>query len=66
MPGYNNLRLPRERGAATASPGDTLKYVTDALRRSDIRFVHVRHEEAGGFAATADAMLTDELALCEG
>ena len=47
-------------------PGDTLNYVTDAIRRSDMRFVHVRHEEVGGFAAGADAMLTGELALCAG
>ena len=47
-------------------PGDTLNFVTDAIRRSDIRWVHVRHEEAGGFAAGADALLTDELALCAG
>ena len=25
-------------------PGDKLNYVTDAIRRSDIRWVHVRHE----------------------
>jgi pyruvate dehydrogenase (quinone) len=47
-------------------PGDTLNHVTDAIRRSDIRWVHVRHEEAGGFAAGADAMLTGELAACAG
>jgi pyruvate dehydrogenase (quinone) len=47
-------------------PGDTLNYFTDALRKSDLRFVHVRHEEAGAFAAGADALLTDELALCAG
>lgn len=47
-------------------PGDTLNHVGDAIRRSDIRFVHVRHEEVGGFAAGADAMLTGELALCAG
>jgi len=47
-------------------PGDTLNYFTDALRQSDLRFVHVRHEEAGAFAAGADALLTDELALCAG
>lgn len=47
-------------------PGDTLNHVTDAIRDSDIRWVHVRHEEAGGFAAGADAMLTGELALCAG
>lgn len=47
-------------------PGDTLNYVTDAIRRSDLRFVHVRHEEAGAMAAGADALLTCELALCAG
>lgn len=47
-------------------PGDTLNYVTDAIRESGIRWVHVRHEEAGGFAAGADALLTGELAACAG
>jgi pyruvate dehydrogenase (quinone) len=47
-------------------PGDTLNYFTDAVRRSDIRWVHVRHEEAGAMAAGADALLTDQLALCAG
>ena len=47
-------------------PGDTLNYFTDALRRSGIRWIHVRHEEAGAFAAGADAMLTGELTLCAG
>ena len=47
-------------------PGDTLNHVTDSIRRSAIRWVHVRHEEAGGFAAGADARLTGELAACAG
>jgi pyruvate dehydrogenase (quinone) len=47
-------------------PGDTLNHVTDAIRRSKIRFVHVRHEEAGGFAAGAESVLTDGLAMCAG
>jgi pyruvate dehydrogenase (quinone) len=47
-------------------PGDTLNYFTDAVRRSPLRWVHVRHEEAGAMAAGADALLTDELALCAG
>lgn len=47
-------------------PGDTLNHVTEAIRTSDIRWVHVRHEEAAGFAAGADAMLTGELAACAG
>lgn len=58
-----------EAGAARCYglPGDTLNHVTDAIRRSGkIRFIHVRHEEVGGFAAGADAMLTGKLALCAG
>jgi pyruvate dehydrogenase (quinone) len=47
-------------------PGDTLNYVTDALRRSKIAFVHVRHEEAAGFAAGAEAMITGDLTACAG
>jgi pyruvate dehydrogenase (quinone) len=47
-------------------PGDTLNHVTDAIRQSGIRWIHVRHEEAGGFAAGADALLTGELAACAG
>lgn len=47
-------------------PGDTLNHVTDAIRTSGIRWVHVRHEEAAGFAAGADALLTGELAACAG
>ena len=47
-------------------PGDTLNYFTDAVRRSTLRWVHVRHEEAGAMTAGADALLTGELALCAG
>lgn len=47
-------------------PGDTLNYVTDAIRRSNIKWVHVRHEEAGGFAAGAEALLTGDLTACAG
>jgi pyruvate dehydrogenase (quinone) len=47
-------------------PGDTLNFFTDAVRRSDMRWIHVRHEEAGAFAAGADALLTGELTLCAG
>jgi hypothetical protein len=46
--------------------GDTLNFITDAIRRSDVRWVHVRHEEAGGFAAGAEALLTGNLTLCAG
>ncbi|MBB3998233.1 thiamine pyrophosphate-dependent enzyme [Aureimonas pseudogalii] len=47
-------------------PGDSLNYVTDSIRRSDIEWVHVRHEEVGGFAAGAEAMLTGNLTACAG
>src|SRR5208282_4862575 len=47
--------------------GDSLNGLTDSLRRQGkIEWVHVRHEEAGAFAAGADALLTGELALCAG
>jgi pyruvate dehydrogenase (quinone) len=41
--------------------GDTLNHVTDAIRRSEIEWVHVRHEEAAAFAAGAESYLTGEL-----
>ncbi len=48
-------------------PGDAINDITDALRRQDtIRFVGVRHEEAGAFAASAQAKLTGELTACMG
>lgn len=46
--------------------GDTLNQFTDAVRRSDIQWVPVRHEEVGGFAAGGEAYMTGELALCAG
>src|SRR5271166_3360740 len=46
-------------------PGDSVNGFTDALRRDGgITWEHVRHEEAAGFAAAADAALTGELAVC--
>ena len=47
-------------------PGDSLNYITDAIRRSEIEWVHVRHEEAGGFAAGAEAIVANRLTLCAG
>ncbi|CAM5183938.1 Acetolactate synthase OS=Castellaniella defragrans OX=75697 GN=HNR28_003223 PE=3 SV=1 [Castellaniella defragrans] len=47
--------------------GDTLNHVTDAIRRSKaIEWVHVRHEEAGAFAAGGEAYMTGRLTLCAG
>jgi len=48
-------------------PGDSLNGFTDALRRSGkLSWEHVRHEEAAGFAAAADAAITGQLAVCAG
>jgi pyruvate dehydrogenase (quinone) len=48
--------------------GDSLNPLVDAIRRSDgkIEWIHVRHEEAGAFAASAEAQLTGKLACCAG
>jgi pyruvate dehydrogenase (quinone) len=46
--------------------GDALNPVIDALRANGrIEFVHVRHEEYGGFAAVGEALLTGQpVAIC--
>jgi pyruvate dehydrogenase (quinone) len=47
--------------------GDSLNPVVDAVRRAEgIEWVHVRNEEAGAFAASAEAQLTGRLAVCAG
>ena len=46
--------------------GDSLNPVTDALRRSTLKWVDVRHEESGAFAAGAEAQLIGQLAVCAG
>jgi pyruvate dehydrogenase (quinone) len=47
--------------------GDSLNGITEALRRqSDIAWVHVRHEEVAAFAASGEAQLTGNLAVCAG
>ncbi|HKV95689.1 MAG TPA: ubiquinone-dependent pyruvate dehydrogenase [Candidatus Angelobacter sp.] len=47
--------------------GDSLNGVADAIRRREqIRWIHVRHEEAAAFAAGAEAHLTGKLAVCVG
>jgi pyruvate dehydrogenase (quinone) len=46
-------------------PGDALNGFTDALRRDGtISWQHVRHEEAAAFAASGEAAVTGELAVC--
>ena len=49
--------------------GDSLNGITDAVRergKEKISWIHVRHEETAGFAAGAEAHLTDNLAVCAG
>ncbi len=47
--------------------GDTLNEITNAMRfHTDIEWVHMRHEEAGGFAAGAEAFMSDRLTACAG
>ncbi|RTX27007.1 thiamine pyrophosphate-dependent enzyme [Pseudomonas aeruginosa] len=46
--------------------GDTLNHVTDAIHRSQIQWVHVRHEEAAAFAAGAESYISGRLTACAG
>jgi pyruvate dehydrogenase (quinone) len=47
--------------------GDALNPITEAIRTQDgMTWIGVRHEEAGAFAASAQAQLTGELAVCTG
>lgn len=46
--------------------GDTINHFTDAVRDSPLRWIHVRHEEAGALAAGGEAYMTGELAVCAG
>lgn len=44
--------------------GDSLNTLSDAVRGSDIEWIHVRNEEAAAFAAGADSLSTGDLAVC--
>jgi pyruvate dehydrogenase (quinone) len=46
--------------------GDTLNQIAHAIDRSEIDWIHLRHEEAGAFAASAEAQLTGRLTACAG
>lgn len=47
--------------------GDSLNGITNSLsRKKNIKWIHVRHEEAAAFAAGAEAQLTGKLAVCAG
>src|SRR5580698_1836264 len=46
--------------------GDSLNPLADAVRRSDMEWVGVRHEEGAALAASGQAKLTGRLAVCAG
>src|SRR5216684_740616 len=46
--------------------GDTLNRIAHAIDRSEIDWVHMRHEEAAAFAAGAEAQLTGHFTACAG
>jgi thiamine pyrophosphate-dependent acetolactate synthase large subunit-like protein len=46
--------------------GDSLNPLADAVRRSDIEWIGVRHEEGAALAAAGQAKLTGQLAVCAG
>src|SRR5271156_1550002 len=46
--------------------GDSINPLADAVRRSNIEWIGVRHEEGAALAASGQAKLTGELAVCAG
>jgi pyruvate dehydrogenase (quinone) len=46
--------------------GESLNPLADAVRRSKIEWIGVRHEEGGALAAAGQAKLTGQLAVCDG
>lgn len=47
--------------------GDSLNSIVDAVHHNKkIEWIHVRHEEVAAFAASAEAQLTGNLAVCAG
>jgi pyruvate dehydrogenase (quinone) len=46
--------------------GDSLNPLADAVRRSQIEWIGVRHEEGAALAASGQAKLTGRLAVCAG
>src|SRR6201995_2524900 len=46
--------------------GDSLNPIADAVRRSDIEWIGVRHEEGAALAASGQAKLTGQLGVCAG
>src|SRR5437868_7797921 len=46
--------------------GDSLNPLADAVRRSQIEWIGVRHEEGAALAAAGQAKLTGQLGVCAG
>ena len=46
--------------------GDTLNVIAGSIHRSEIDWVHMRHEESGAFAAQAEALLMGRLTAMAG
>jgi pyruvate dehydrogenase (quinone) len=46
--------------------GDSLNPLADAVQRSSIEWIGVRHEEGAALAASGQAKLTGRLAVCAG
>src|SRR3984957_13153288 len=46
--------------------GDTINLIAHSIDQSEIEWVHMRHEEAGAFAAQGEALITDNLTAVAG
>ena len=46
--------------------GDTLNRIAHEIEKSEIEWVHMRHEEAGAFAAQAESLVTGKLTAIAG
>lgn len=46
--------------------GDSANFITAAISKSTIEFMHIRHEESAAFAAAAEAKATGKISACIG
>ncbi|MBE0457578.1 thiamine pyrophosphate-binding protein [Pseudoalteromonas sp. KG3] len=46
--------------------GDTINHFTNAISKTSLEWINVRHEEVGAFAAGGEAYMTRQLAVCAG
>ncbi|MGL4780367.1 MAG: thiamine pyrophosphate-binding protein [Bacteroidales bacterium] len=46
--------------------GDSANFITAAISKSTIEFMHVRHEESAAFAAAAESKATGKISACMG